>query len=268
VPHLTHDLSWVDGNIEDAVQLLAETAVTAREKRAGEPGAPDMFNQAGDWLNQHVVQPTANHVVEPLANAAKEQLHLDDNSLANMKQHATWSLLGGGAGAALGAGASLFQEKKRRNPFMNALTGGLLGAGAGLSASIGANMLRHETPPEPPKTTDLNYDKPTDVIPRKVSILGNEVSTPVTMRNGENASLAASTMAPAAALDAGGLAARKFLSRPGMTVAEVEKLLESPNAKQLVGDPKALEYLQQLKLDGKLSNFINGETPPLEGPYN
>lgn len=109
--------SWLDGSMEDAIEMLAKLAVVARRVRsAREKTALDLSDvgqqlkgygtKALDWVN------------------------------APGKQHLRYPLVGAGVGGLLGGLSSLGRPKEERQTLRSMLTGGIAGAGLGLGGGL------------------------------------------------------------------------------------------------------------------------------------
>lgn len=121
-----HGPSWLHGNVDEAIELLAVTATQNREKRAV------LLTKHADpsWAEKTLLDPAANYiknkVVQPIAG---------DITNSAMK-HMGWGLAGAGIGGGLGLASQMFSPKKKRRPLSSFTTGALLGGAAGVGGSL------------------------------------------------------------------------------------------------------------------------------------
>lgn len=130
--------SLIDGDLDQALDVIAEHAVLGRERRvrlekqaAGEGGGGVM-----NWVNQNVVDPVAQRFSRNLMPDMS-----NENTAAGMDA-LKWGLGGALAGAGVGGVSSMFQKKKRPLSSMlsGAMMGGALGAGGSLIANYGPKL--------------------------------------------------------------------------------------------------------------------------------
>jgi hypothetical protein len=266
VAHQHTDLSWVDGNLEDAVQLLAETAVRNREKRSVDFD----WNSVKDWGTNNVVNPVSDYVAKPIVDSVSRGIGIDANTLPNIQKHLTWGMLGAGAGGLLGLGTSMTGKKKR--PLSGLLTGGLLGGtlGAGgsmLHSNMGAitDSAQHEAPP-PKNPRDTG-----PMIPGgRFTVGGHEVQLPDYLHEGDAAwrttkNLGMDTGAVAVP-DAIGLFRRWKYNRPNLNSKELLQLVEHPTAGNSM-PAEVMNYLRQVNAqhgEAGLDRLIAGEQVPVD----
>lgn len=108
--------SWVNGTLEEAIDMLAKRASVARLLRKAVEKKADMSESLHNGMS-----------------AISRQIQLNP---------ALASILGGGAvGAGLGGLSSLNDHSERRNPLRSAITGGLSGAAVGGGAYMASRLL-------------------------------------------------------------------------------------------------------------------------------
>ncbi len=133
----TQNLSWVNSDLEGALDFLATTVVEAREKRASiqktadDRSWYDVGGHIGDFVRPYLGEASTSAAPTPgLDDAAK---------------HIGWGLGGAALGAAGGLGSSMLASPKRRRPLSSMLTGGLLGGALGAGGSAVHSNLHNLT---------------------------------------------------------------------------------------------------------------------------
>lgn len=244
-----HNPSWANGTLDEAINLLATTAVAAREKRAFNPlGAlqSNVVTPLTDSINSGLGQAGPTPAIPATGNAPA----VPASSGSEIGKHLAWSLLGGGAGAALGLGSQMFEEPHKRKSLSSMVTGGLLGATAG-----GAGSLVHEHIGDLMKPDKKPANLPT--IPTGITDpFGNVIPT-------------AAIGATGAADAAGTLWRRRQMAQNPAAFrspAELRSWLQTTQAK----GPE-IDYLRTLAREQDapgLARYIAGEMPrPTAGPW-
>lgn len=131
---------WVNGNLEEAITILANTAITAREKRSialvkNAGGWQDTLNSAKDSVMENVVNPAGDAVRQYAVEPTLQSIGAP-GAISQTMKHLGWGAAGALGGGILGAGSQLFEPKRKRRYLAGALTGGLIGGGGGIGASL------------------------------------------------------------------------------------------------------------------------------------
>lgn len=262
-------------NIEEAIDLLASTAVAAREKRAEDPPAPNMFQVAGDWMKKNVTDPTINSVTTPIVEKATTALGGKiDSTTKEIGKHLGWGLLGAGAGGALGLGSQMFAPPKRRRPLSSMITGGLLGGALG-----GAGSLLHSYGPELFGEKAKNEMDPNSHTAKDLALVTareNErqnppykgmLAGPFGSKIHVKPTLAAGAigLGTAGALDAAGAIRTAYGGRRLPTASELLANIDQLTAE---GKPEIAEYIKRVNSEhgpSGVQRVINGEKVPVKG---
>lgn len=135
----------------------------------------DWLEDAKRWGNENVVDPIAQRAGGVAGNEFKSKVEgINPFSGVSLKDNnwLTGAMWGAPIGAGIGLVGGLFNRKKKRNAFGDALTGGLLGAGAGALGGAAWDLFKDPASPPPPPPPPAVQDTPGEVPSTQTQSVG------------------------------------------------------------------------------------------------